>query len=94
MKKTAYYLLSSLLGLLLSLIGHAVIEYIYLKLAVANNLTVKWVSFGSLGGCALPIWLQVWLLLGGALVGFLLGRRWWRLIYVEKRYSGIINKLK
>lgn len=93
-KKIIYYISATILGILLSLLAHAATEYVYLSQAMARDFTVKWVSFGSGVGCALPLWIQISLLLTGIIGGFLLGRRWWRIIYIEKRYSGIIDSLK
>ncbi len=94
MKKIIYYITATILGILLSLLAHAAIEYVYLSQAMARGFRVKWVSFGSGAGCALPLWIQISLSLIGIIGGFLLGRRRWRIIYIEKRYSGIINNIK
>ena len=94
MKKIIYYISATLLGVLLSLLAHAAIEYVYLNQAMSRGFKVKWVTFGSGAGCALPLWLQASLLLVGIIGGLLLGRRWWRIIYIEKRYRGIIKSIR
>ena len=35
---------------------------------------------------ALPIWLQSALIIMGVLGGYFLGKRWWQIVYVEKRH--------
>ncbi len=84
MKKNIYILLTIILGLLLSLLAHVFIEYFYLRQAIASNTPIQWV--GSRLGCALPLGLQIALPILGIIVGFFLGVRWWRIVYIEKRH--------
>lgn len=83
MKKIVYYLLTIILGLLLSILSHVFIEYFYLRQAIINNVPIQRV--GSELGCALPLGLQVGLPIAGVILGFFLGRRWWQIVYVEGR---------
>lgn len=80
-KHAIYLVAASFLGVLLSNIVHAVMEINYLHRAAANNLTVRWY-----GGCALPWSVQVGLLVLGVIGGYVLGRWWWRVIYIEQRW--------
>ncbi len=82
MKKSFYVLLSTILGILLSFILHAGIEVLYIR--YSDN--INWNSIFGKGACALPIWLQVGLLVIGAGGGFFLGFFWWRLVYIEKKH--------
>lgn len=78
--KNFFYLMASMvLGLLLSLNLHVLIEVNYLKYLAAQGKSAVFY-----GGCALPPVIQSSLLLLGVLGGFFLGRFWWRIIYVER----------
>jgi hypothetical protein len=81
MKKKFYVFLAVILGILLSIFVHSMLEMYYLKWAFQNNIRVTWV-----GGCALPIYLNIGLLLVGAVGGYFLGQTWWRIVYIEKRH--------
>lgn len=83
MKKITYYFLTVILGLLLSILSHVFIEYFYLRQAIVNNTPIQ--RMGSDLGCALPLWLQISLPIAGVILGFFLGRRWWRIVYIEGR---------
>ncbi|MCX6741049.1 MAG: hypothetical protein NTY61_01480 [Candidatus Parcubacteria bacterium] len=78
-KRTVYLSASVVLGLLLSIIAHALIEINYLHWALNHDRVVRFY-----GGCALHPALQVALLVLGAIGGFFLGRFWWRKIYIER----------
>jgi len=78
-KNSIYLMASIVLGLLLSLNLHVLIEVNYLKyLSAQGRIAVFY------GGCALPPVVQGILLLLGILGGFFLGRFWWRIIYIER----------
>ena len=85
-KKAIYLLAATTLGLLLSLITHALLEINYLRYFLNQGLPVVFY-----GNCALPPALSISLLIVGAVGGFFLGRFWWRLVYIDrvwaKRYS-------
>lgn len=86
MKHTVYLALTVLLCLLLSLIAHAVIEILYLGTAVRNDNPVVWRYYlHSQFPCALPPILFYGLPIFGIVGGFLIGRIWWRWVYVEGR---------
>ncbi|MDO8668464.1 MAG: hypothetical protein Q7K35_05260 [bacterium] len=78
-KKAVYLMASIILGLMLSLIAHAIIEIKYLILADKLGLAVNFYY-----GCVLPIWLQISLWLVGVVGGYFLGSWWWRKLYVER----------
>ncbi|MFH1597767.1 MAG: hypothetical protein ABIB97_01665 [Patescibacteria group bacterium] len=92
MKKTIYILLSTALGVLLSFILHAVIEVMFLNWAEANNLRPEWYSL--LGkSCALPLSLNIGLLVAGVVFGIWIGFKWWKVVYVERK-RGLFTKIK
>ena len=85
MKRTVYITAWIILGLVLSFIGHALIEMSYINYALGHGITpVNHTAFG-LGYCALPIWLQSLLIVLGITGGITAGNYFWRIIYVEKR---------
>ncbi len=90
-KKAVYLTAATVLGVMLSFIAHALIEINYLRSAMSQNLAVPFY-----GGCALPPALSGVLLLTGVIGGFLLGRFWWRWVYVDriwaKKYMAGKNK--
>ncbi len=82
-KHGMYLVLATMLGILLSFLVHAGIEMVYLSWAEQQGKIVHWY-----GGCALHPVLQIGLVVIGALGGFLLGRWWWRMVYIEQRWLG------
>ncbi|MBI5037536.1 MAG: hypothetical protein HZC01_02430 [Candidatus Kerfeldbacteria bacterium] len=87
LKHRLYIISSILLGLLLSIMAHAVIEEIYLSWATDSGRTIVWY-----GSCALHPAIQIGLLALGALAGYGLGRMWWRMVYIDRRWAkGILN---
>ncbi len=78
-KKIVYLFASTVLGLLLSINIHAIIEINYLNKFLQKSLPVTFY-----GGCALPPYAQILIYLGGLIGGFFLGLYWWRLIYIER----------
>ena len=82
LKKIVYLIASTILGLLLSLIAHAVIEINYIKWSLSNSKEI--VFYGS---CTLTPTLQASIWLIGLILGFFLGLFWWQKIYVERLWS-------
>ncbi|MCX6792812.1 MAG: hypothetical protein NTY12_02205 [Candidatus Falkowbacteria bacterium] len=82
LKKVVYLTASVVLGLLLSLILHALIEINYLHWALSQNHDVRYY-----GGCALPPLLQGILWILGAVGGFFMGKSWWRIVYVDRKWA-------
>ena len=81
-KKAVYLTAAVVLGVLLSVIAHGLIEIWYLKWMASRGMVVEFYN-----GCALWPWLQVGILLAGIVGGFFLGRLWWRIIYVERKWE-------
>lgn len=79
LKHAVYLIASTILGILLSFIAHAVIEISYLRWAEKQGIAVTFYH-----GCALLPTLQIALLLFGTIGGFLLGQVWWRMVYIKK----------
>lgn len=84
-KRPLYITLTTLLGVILSYGLHAVIELWYLSYAEQQHLTIVWTKHLGLGWCALPGAVQYGLLALGIIGGWLMGRVWWRWVYVEGR---------
>ena len=82
LKKTVYLFTTTILGAMLSFIIHALIEISYLSWALKNNYNVTFYN-----GCALHPVIQIALWIIGIVGGFLLGRFWWRKVYIEKVWA-------
>lgn len=78
-KHVIYLIAATVLGLLLSFLVHAIIEILYLQSMEKQGIIVI-----LRGVCALPWALQYLLWAIGGVGGFILGRFWWRKIYIEK----------
>ncbi len=81
-KKIVYLIVTTFLGLILSLDFHAFIEINYLNWAGSQG---KLVTF--YGNCALHPALQAAIWLAGAVGGFYLGLFWWRKVYVDRVWA-------
>ena len=87
LKHRIYLISSVLLGLLLSILMHALIEEVYLSWATNAGRTIIWY-----GSCALHPAIQIGLLILGAGGGYGLGRMWWRMVYIDRRWAkGLID---
>ena len=86
---TLYLVLWVALGVLLSFVLHALVELWYLASAEKAGTvdSLVWTKYAGLGSCALPAVVQYGLFGAGLIGGFLLGRVWWRLVYVERRWE-------
>lgn len=84
MKKAAYIILSTLLGITLSFILHAIIEYYYIISSQAGE--IFWYSSFGKGSCALPEWFQYTLFAVGIIGGLIMGFWWWKIVYIQKRH--------
>lgn len=93
MKRSIYILVSIVLGVLLSFLLHALIE-----IGVINFLTKNFSKYG------LGLNWQTWFLIhhiatavlsvAGIVFGYWIGARWWRIIYIEKKYRPIWSRRK
>ena len=81
-KKVIYLITFTILGLLLSLIAHAVIEINYINWSLSHAQIVVFY-----GNCALHPAFQISLWIFGGVSGFLLGLFWWQKIYIERLWS-------
>jgi len=81
MKKIIYIILSTIMGLLLSFLFHAGIEFAYIIWAYKNSVVLT--PYLS-GACFLPPWLSAGLLILGFFGGIALGFWWWDIIYVKR----------
>jgi hypothetical protein len=92
MKKYIYIISWVVLVLLLSFLAHAGLEIATINYAAQNEIILtNYTAFGY-GYCVLPTIVQITLILSGIVGGFLLGRYFWRTIYVEKRYESKMVK--
>ena len=84
MKKHLYIFSWILLGFLLSMLAHAGMEIWYINYLLSHHSAP--VDFGFFGHyCALPIWVQYTLITAGPVAGFLAGKFFWRVVYVERK---------
>lgn len=87
MKKAIYIFATMVLGVLLSFLLHAAIE-----ITTINLLMKDFAKYGL--GLSWPTWLMIHsigtaiLLLAGVVFGYFIGQRWWKYVYVEKKYRG------
>ena len=86
MKKKIYIILTILLGVVVSFGVHALAEMWFLDWAESSDRDVAWSTIAGKGYCALPIWIQIGMLVMGVVGGYLLGRWWWKLVYVEGKH--------
>jgi len=91
MKKKIYILAFMILGLLLGFLIHALAEIVYIPLLVE-----RYETFGL--GLKFDTWFaihSVWAavaLAAGLWFGYYQGQKWWRVLYVEKRYGRWFKK--
>lgn len=78
-KKIIYISLTIILGFLLSFILHAFLEISYLAWLSSQGKAVIFY-----GNCALPLYLQILIILIGIVGGYFLGDFWWRKVYIER----------
>jgi len=82
-KRTIYIILSIFLGILLGVIAEALAEKAYINSMLSQGI----IPVSTWGGCCyLPPIFSVLFLAGGAALGYVLGVRWWQLVYVEHRH--------
>jgi len=85
-KRTLYIALFTLLGVMVSFLIHAVIEIPVINLLVSDfdkySLGLTWREWYLVHHVASAV-----LLLVGITLGYLQGKRWWKVIYIERRYT-------
>jgi hypothetical protein len=85
-KKIIYVLLTILLGKLLGLLAYALLSMKFIKMLVKRGLPVEYDHIYWFIYSPLPAYLFYVLVITGAISGFFLGLRWWKMVYVEKRH--------
>lgn len=85
--RPTYLALTTLLGVIASYGLHAAIEIQYLRWAEQNHQVITWTRHFGLGWCALPSAVQYGLFIVGLFGGWLIGRVWWRIVYIERRWA-------
>lgn len=81
-KRAVYIILSMFFGLILSIIAHVISEVLYLRYAER----ITWYNHIGSGSCALHPISFYGIFIIGLLGGYMLGRFWWRMVYIEKRH--------
>lgn len=81
-KRRIYIFLAVVLGVLLGLIAYALLE----KAQINAILSLGEAPVAFYGRCYLPPGVAITFLIGGMMLGYVLGVRWWQIIYVEKRH--------
>ena len=89
MKRKIYIILTIFLGILLGVIIEASIEKAYINEMLSQGTIPESTWRNS---CYLPPIVPVLFLAGGAALGYVLGVRWWQIVYVEKRHWRRIKK--
>lgn len=92
-KRTVYLILTIVLGLELAAILHSVLESWYFSRFLAANIMppqYPWLLFSTY----LPPAVTILLGIAGIIGGYLLGRWWWQIVYVEKRHWRMKKKKK
>ena len=81
-KKILYLLAWAILGLLLSILAHALIEINYIAWSLKHGYIVQFY-----GNCALPVIIQIMLVVDGVAGGVWLGEFWWEKVYVKRLWA-------
>jgi len=92
-KKAFYLFCCVILGILLSFILHVIIELPIIFIMVSD---MSRYSFGLSWNEWMAIhWVFTALMMvAGIVFGYWIGKRWWQYIYVDKKYGGIVKKLR
>lgn len=85
MKKNIYLLLTTFLGILLGGVVIAFVEKWIINNALSQGALPQAYFYIREDGYISP-YLSAGILIAGAVFGFLLGRKWWRIVYIEKRH--------
>lgn len=82
LKRIVYLISFIILGILLSLNIHTLVEIKYLSWASNRGQVVQFY-----GGCALSPLLQVFIWLFGVVSGYFMGTFFWQKLYIERRWE-------
>jgi hypothetical protein len=81
-KRRIYIFLSIILGILLGVIAYALVEQARINQLLLHGLTPDYTNRSFF----LPPSVAVIFLIAGALLGYVVGVRWWQIVYVERRH--------
>jgi hypothetical protein len=85
MKRKIYYLTFTLLGAMFGFLTHALVEVCYIKLLLADfekyGLGWSWEMWEIIHQVGIGA-----LIVGFSAIGYSQGVKWWRILYVQKRY--------
>lgn len=81
-KHVIYLIAATLMGIILALGAHAIIEQLYLNWSIINDQPIHWY-----GDCSLHPTIQIGLIVLGAVGGFFIGRMWWHMVYIDRRWA-------
>lgn len=86
MKRTIYIILFIILGVFAQFLAHALLELWYIALLATDfaryGLGLSWDAWFLIHHIATAV-----LFTGGVLGGYLSGKYWWRVIYIDKKYE-------
>jgi hypothetical protein len=86
MKRTIYYLAFTMLGAMIGFLVHALIEIWVIKLLVSDfgkyGLGFTWSNWFMIHSVSVIL---ITVLFGW--LGFRSGKKWWRILYVQHKYS-------
>lgn len=94
-KYVAYIAATVVLGIFFSALTQYIIEYILLIASDLPYLHIRsydWSIHGIFYGSMLHPVIQISILSLGVFGGFFIGRHWWRLVYVERKWAKGILK--
>jgi hypothetical protein len=93
MKKKIYYASFVLLGAIIGFFLHEIIEFLYIILLLWDfdkyGLGLSWATWQKIHNYG-----TILLVFGFAILGYRLGVKYWRILYVEQKYSKWLGKLK
>ncbi|MFA5871215.1 MAG: hypothetical protein WC858_00680 [Parcubacteria group bacterium] len=85
-KMITYIFLVIILTELLSMLGYGLLEMKFIVIMYGRNLPIQEEHIMGIFYTALPVRIFWSFLLFGIILGYLLGKSWWRIVYVERRH--------
>lgn len=86
MKKTVYIIAFTILGILAQFLLHAFVEVWYIGLLLKDFATfgfgLSWDAWFFIHAVVTAVFF-----IGGTILGFFAGKKWWQILYVEQRYK-------